>query len=94
MRGNLNFRYANCYLNCSEAPLTEKCGTDTYNFFKRFVVEITPLAFEGLFPNITTPPQECQMMLNTSKQEQSVLTGDHATTKYEDWVLAVMLEQE
>jgi len=62
-------KFINCYLDCSEKPLTEKCGKETYNFFKRVVVDFTPMVFTGFFPNMTTPPEECQKTLDLAKTQ-------------------------
>jgi len=59
-------RYLNCYLNCSEKPLTEKCGPDTYRFLKQVVSDFTPMAFAGIFPNMTTPPEQCKALFSKS----------------------------
>jgi len=59
-------RYINCYLNCSEGPLTQKCGADTYKFFRNVVADLTPMIFSGFFSNITSPPAECRKTLSLS----------------------------
>jgi len=61
-------KYINCYLNCSEAPLTEKCGADTHKFLRQVVTDLSGMAFKGIFPNITTPPEQCQTLLVKSKE--------------------------